>query len=157
MWQFIVKHVDEPDIFQQPVENLYKRRHIVLIFRLIILFWVPTRTCLNVFVPPVPSLLWLVSSHKPENYSPCLWSALLCFQPPVSFTSTINAGINYVSVWHSNIVSICWFCLRMIRYRISPPSQIHSLVLTTLLLQWRLFTPSVCVDLCSAWTKKKWL
>ena len=123
--------------FQQPFENLYKRRHIVLIFRLVILFWFTARRCLNALVlkntsvsyhpvlqlfiphpsetlwfssclfkppPQTPSLLWLVSSLKPEHRSPCLWSALLCFQLPISFTSTVNVGINYPSVWHVNSV-----------------------------------------------------
>ena len=80
--------------FQQPFENLYKRRHIVLIFRLVILFWFTARRCLNalvlkntsvsyhpvlqLFIPHPSETLWFspVSLSPPPKHPACSdWSA----------------------------------------------------------------------------------
>ena len=41
------------------------------------------------------------NTRQSQHCSPCLRSALSCFQLPVSFVSTVHIGINYVNVWHS--------------------------------------------------------
>ena len=107
---------------------------IQLIFGFIILFWVVTRIGLHALmlknasvfsvfsVPhclrcPVSSFLfkapfphtqspsdWSAHTRLSQHCSLCLGSALLCFQLHVSFTSTMNIGINYANAQHDDAV-----------------------------------------------------
>ena len=47
---------------------------------------------------------WSAHTSLSQLHSPCLRSPLLCFELPVSFTFTVNIGINNANVWHGDIV-----------------------------------------------------
>ena len=47
---------------------------------------------------------WSAQTQLSQQHSLCLWSALLCFQLPVSFSSNMSMGVNYSNVLHGDVV-----------------------------------------------------